>query len=129
MNAAYVHSMQATVERLQAERDEIAGVIITSAKKTFFAGGDLNDLRLVTPETRREFAVGIREIKGQLRALETLGKPVVAAINGAALGGGLEIALAATIASSSMTRRPRSASPRSRSGCCPEPAASLARSA
>jgi 3-hydroxyacyl-CoA dehydrogenase/enoyl-CoA hydratase/3-hydroxybutyryl-CoA epimerase len=94
MNAAYIASMAATVERLEAEREGIAGVIITSAKKTFFAGGDLNDLKRVTPEHAGEFADGIREVKGQLRRLETLGKPVVAAINGAALGGGLEITLA-----------------------------------
>ncbi len=95
MNAAYIASMGATVERLEAEKDEIKGVVITSAKKTFFAGGDLNDLKRVTREQAGEFAAGIREVKSQLRRLETLGKPVVAAINGAALGGGLEIALAA----------------------------------
>jgi len=94
MNAAYIESMGATVDRLQAERDSIRGVVITSAKKTFFAGGDLNDLRQVTREHAAEFAAGIREVKGQLRRLESLGKPVVAAINGAALGGGLEITLA-----------------------------------
>ncbi|HWI73093.1 MAG TPA: 3-hydroxyacyl-CoA dehydrogenase NAD-binding domain-containing protein [Baekduia sp.] len=95
MNRAYIESMGATVERLEAEKDDIKGVVITSAKKTFFAGGDLNDLKAVTREHAAEFAAGIREVKGQLRRLETLGVPVVAAINGAALGGGLEIALAA----------------------------------
>jgi 3-hydroxyacyl-CoA dehydrogenase/enoyl-CoA hydratase/3-hydroxybutyryl-CoA epimerase len=94
MNAAYIESMRATVQRLQAEKDSIAGVVIASAKKTFFAGGNLNDLRRVRPADAEEFAAGIRDIKAQLRALESLGKPVVAAINGAALGGGLEIALA-----------------------------------
>src|SRR4051812_21561868 len=95
MNRAYIASMGATVERLEAEKDDIKGVVLTSAKKTFFAGGDLNDLKQVTREHAAEFAAGIREVKAQLRRLETLGVPVVAAINGAALGGGLEIALAA----------------------------------
>jgi 3-hydroxyacyl-CoA dehydrogenase/enoyl-CoA hydratase/3-hydroxybutyryl-CoA epimerase len=95
MNQAYLESMKATVERLQSEKDEIKGVIITSAKKTFFAGGDLNDLRKVRREDAEEFAEFVRKNKALLRSLETLGKPVVAAINGAALGGGLEIALAA----------------------------------
>ena len=95
MNAAYAASMGATVDRLEAEKDSITGVIITSAKKTFFAGGDLNDLIRTTPgPDAAEFAAGIREVKAQLRRLETLGRPVVAAINGAALGGGLEITLA-----------------------------------
>jgi hypothetical protein len=94
MNADFGASMKKTVERLEAEKDQIAGVVITSAKKTFFAGGDLRDLKKVTPETADEFAGWVRENKALLRRLETLGKPVVAAINGAALGGGLEIALA-----------------------------------
>ena len=94
MNADFGASMKKTVERLEAEKDSISGVVITSAKKTFFAGGDLNDLKKVTPETADEFSGWVRENKALLRRLETLGKPVVAAINGAALGGGLEIALA-----------------------------------
>jgi 3-hydroxyacyl-CoA dehydrogenase/enoyl-CoA hydratase/3-hydroxybutyryl-CoA epimerase len=94
MNAAYAESMGKTVERLQAEKDQIKGVIITSGKKTFFAGGDLNALRLVNKENAQEFGEFLKAAKGQLRTIETLGVPVVAAINGAALGGGLEIALA-----------------------------------
>src|SRR3712207_3224054 len=94
MNAAYAASIRSTVERLEAEKDSITGVVITSAKKTFFAGGDLNDLKKVTDENADEFAGFVREGKAVLRRLETLGKPVVAAINGAALGGGFEITLA-----------------------------------
>ncbi len=95
MNSAYTDSMRSVVARLEQEKDEIKGVIITSAKKTFFAGGDLNALKLVSKENAQEFSGFLSETKAQLRTIETLGVPVVAAINGAALGGGLEIALAA----------------------------------
>ncbi|MBM7059251.1 enoyl-CoA hydratase/isomerase family protein [Pseudomonas sp. UL073] len=94
MNATYVAAMGATVARLSAEQADIAGVIITSAKKTFFAGGDLNDLIKVTKAEASDFYHHVLGLKAQLRTLETLGKPVVAAINGAALGGGWEICLA-----------------------------------
>jgi 3-hydroxyacyl-CoA dehydrogenase / enoyl-CoA hydratase / 3-hydroxybutyryl-CoA epimerase len=94
MNAAYAESMAATLDRLEAEKDSIAGVVVTSAKKTFFAGANLNDLRLVGPGQAKELAEALRVGKAQLRRLETLGRPVVAALNGTALGGGLEIALA-----------------------------------
>src|ERR1700744_483869 len=94
MNAAYAASIKATADRLEAEKDEITGVVITSAKKTFFAGGDLNDLKTATRENAAEVSDWVRDNKPQLRRIETLGKPVVAAINGAALGGGLEICLA-----------------------------------
>ena len=92
MNAAYAESILATVERLEAEKDSIKGVVLTSAKKTFFAGGDLNDLKKA--DDAEQVAEFVRSGKAVLRRLETLGKPVVAAINGAALGGGLEICLA-----------------------------------
>src|SRR4051794_6689877 len=94
MNADYAESIRATVDRLEAEKDSISGVVITSAKKTFFAGGDLNDLKKVTPSNADQFGAMVRDGKAVLRRLETLGKPVVAAINGAALGGGFEITLA-----------------------------------
>lgn len=98
MNALYQSSMAATVERLVAEKDDITGVVLTSAKKTFFAGGDLKDMTAGRGDrTKAEIATEITNstngMKAVLRQLETLGKPVVAAINGAALGGGLEIAL------------------------------------
>jgi len=95
MNGDYAASMRDVVARLQEERESIKGIVITSAKKTFFAGGDLNELKTVTPENAQQFAGFLREVKAQLRTIETLGVPVVAAINGAALGGGFEIALAA----------------------------------
>ncbi|MBX7190194.1 MAG: enoyl-CoA hydratase/isomerase family protein, partial [Solirubrobacterales bacterium] len=94
MNRDYIESMGQIVDRLDAEKESVTGVIITSGKKTFFAGGDLNDLLAVTKEQSVEFAAGIREVKSQLRRLETLGVPVVAAVAGSALGGGLEITLA-----------------------------------
>jgi len=94
MNEHYQESMHKAVNRLVEEKDSITGVVITSAKKTFFAGGDLNGIIQITPEHAGEAFDTVENVKRDLRALETLGKPVVAAINGAALGGGLEIALA-----------------------------------
>jgi len=93
MNEEFRNDFGAVVERLEAE-DQLAGVVLASAKKVFFAGGDLNDLVAITPDRIEDFMAGISRIKDQLRRLEKLPVPVAAAINGAALGGGFEICLA-----------------------------------
>ncbi len=90
----FVESLQGIVDRLEREKETITGVVLTSAKKTFFAGGNLNELKALRKEDAPEFTAHLNRIKGLLRSLETIGRPVVAAVNGAALGGGLELALA-----------------------------------
>ena len=55
MNELFGRSFKETVERLEAEREDITGVILTSAKKTFFAGGNLKDLQSATPEVAEQF--------------------------------------------------------------------------
>ncbi len=95
MNQAFKTSLKQVVDRLYEERDQVRGVILASAKKTFFAGGDLESLASASPEHAAEETAYVNEMKSDMRRLETLGKPVVAALNGTALGGGLEVALVA----------------------------------
>jgi 3-hydroxyacyl-CoA dehydrogenase/enoyl-CoA hydratase/3-hydroxybutyryl-CoA epimerase len=94
MNGDFREAILATADRIEKEIDSISGVIYASAKKTFFAGGDLNELIKARPEDAKEFFNMVETIKAPLRKIETLGIPVAAAINGAALGGGYEICLA-----------------------------------
>jgi 3-hydroxyacyl-CoA dehydrogenase/enoyl-CoA hydratase/3-hydroxybutyryl-CoA epimerase len=94
MNEAFINSFKETLDRLEAEKDAIKGVVVTSGKSMFFAGADLKDLRRARPEDADQVGEMVREIKSLERRLEMLGKPVAAAINGPALGGGLEICLA-----------------------------------
>lgn len=93
MNAAFQVDLAAVLERLGTEKEQVKGVIFTSAKTTFFAGGDLRWLITATPADAPVFFGSIQKLKSLLRGLEKLGRPVVAAMNGSALGGGLELAL------------------------------------
>ena len=92
MNDEYHQAMSATLEKLEAE-EGLTGVVFASAKKVFFAGGDLNDLVAASPENAEQFFTGVESMKADLRRLEKSPVPVAAAINGAALGGGYELCL------------------------------------
>jgi enoyl-CoA hydratase len=79
-----------------ARRDESVGVVILTGagEKAFIAGADIGELAKLSPVEGREHALRGQAVVGRL---ENLGKPVIAAVNGYALGGGCELAMACTI--------------------------------
>jgi 3-hydroxyacyl-CoA dehydrogenase / enoyl-CoA hydratase / 3-hydroxybutyryl-CoA epimerase len=83
---------EATAQVLK-DRNQIRGIVLASAKTTFFAGADLKGLMRHKASDAVAVFNEIEQMKRNFRALETLGKPVVSCINGAALGGGWEVAL------------------------------------
>ena len=86
----YFKSLLENIVKLENESD-LKGVILTSAKKTFLAGADLEMLySLREAKACYEFVEAGKLI---MRRFEQLGKPIVAAINGTALGAGMELAL------------------------------------
>jgi len=89
---------------LDLKRDgSIRAVILTgSGEKAFVAGADINELAVQTPITGREHALAGQHV---LDLIEHIGKPVIAAINGYALGGGCELALACTLRIAADTAR------------------------
>ncbi len=91
MNARFEPGMRDLCDKLEAE-EGLTGVVFASAKSTFFAGGDLKDILATMEAGQREFEL-IENSKATYRRLEKLPVPVVAAINGAALGGGYELCL------------------------------------
>ena len=95
MSQAWQQNFIACVDRVIADKDKLRGVILASAKASFFAGADLKGVLRLTEKDAPEVYRGIEAMKAAFRKLELSGRPVVAAINGAALGGGWEICLAA----------------------------------
>src|SRR6185436_13245391 len=83
--------------------DEMRAIVLTgSGEKSFVAGADINELAVQTPVTGREHALSGQHV---FDLLENLGKPVIAAINGFALGGGCELAMACTLRLAADTAR------------------------
>ena len=95
MTEAFQKAFTEAVARLSREKDSTKGVILASAKKTFFAGAELKDVLKFGPNDGPKVFRWIEAAKKDMRALETLGIPVVAALEGSALGGGWEYALSA----------------------------------
>jgi len=78
---------------LVRDNERIKGVLLASAKSTFFAGAELKGVLELRPEDAAEAFARLEAMKKSFRTIETLGRPVVAMLNGAALGGGWEVAL------------------------------------
>ena len=85
--------LDAVAAQVAKDKDAIRGIILASAKSTFFAGADLKGVMRMKPEDATRVFVEIERIKKNFRIIETLGKPVVSCLNGTALGGGWEVAL------------------------------------
>ncbi len=81
------------VAQVLKDKDAIKGIILASAKSTFFAGADLKGAMRLKPTDASAIFTEIELVKRNFRTLETLGKPVVSCLNGTALGGGWEVAL------------------------------------
>jgi enoyl-CoA hydratase len=97
LNALNRKTIEELGECLKAARhdDAVRVLILTGAgEKAFVAGADINELAKQTPVNGKEFALFGQEV---IHRLETIGKPSIAAINGFALGGGCEVALACTM--------------------------------
>jgi enoyl-CoA hydratase/carnithine racemase len=97
LNALNRKTIEELGECLKAARhdDAVRVLILTGAgEKAFVAGADINELAKQTPVNGKEFALFGQEV---IHRLETSGKPSIAAINGFALGGGCEVALACTM--------------------------------
>lgn len=75
------------------DKDALKGIILASAKSTFFAGADLKAVMRLTPADAPKAYAEIERVKKNFRTLETLGVPVASCLNGTALGGGWEVAL------------------------------------
>ena len=85
--------LAAVTEQVVKDKDRLRGLILASAKSTFFAGADLKGVMRLRADDAPKVYAEIERVKRCFRTLETLGIPVVSCINGSALGGGMEVAL------------------------------------
>src|SRR4026209_2595851 len=94
LNSQTIDELRRAALELKAD-GEIRVIVLTGAgEKSFVAGADINELAVQTPVTGREHALAGQHV---FDLVENMGKPVIAAINGYALGGGCELAMACTL--------------------------------
>jgi 3-hydroxyacyl-CoA dehydrogenase / enoyl-CoA hydratase / 3-hydroxybutyryl-CoA epimerase len=94
VNGAFLQALADAVDRLTAHRASVTGVIVTSGKPAFSAGADLAELAELGPAKVPLMTSRIGLFTELFRRIETLGRPVVAAINGSAVGAGYQLTLA-----------------------------------
>jgi enoyl-CoA hydratase len=102
LNSQTIDELRRAILELKAD-GEIRAIVLTGAgEKSFVAGADINELAVQTPVTGREHALTGQHV---FDLIENIGKPVIAAINGFALGGGCELAMACTLRLAADTAR------------------------
>ena len=102
LNAVTIDELRRAMLDLKID-DSVRAIIVTGAgEKSFVAGADINELAVQTPVTGREHALSGQHV---FDLLENMGKPIIAAINGFALGGGCELAMACTLRLAADTAR------------------------
>lgn len=94
LNRQLLGELSAAIAQLGAAEDVRVLVLTGSGERAFAAGADIGELASLGPEDARRFAEAGQAL---FRAIETLGKPSIAAVNGFALGGGCELAMACTL--------------------------------
>jgi 3-hydroxyacyl-CoA dehydrogenase/enoyl-CoA hydratase/3-hydroxybutyryl-CoA epimerase len=94
MNDDFLAMMNAVLDDLESRGAALKGLVLTSAKNTFLAGGDLSLMGRACKGEEAALFAHFERLKSYLRRIEKLGVPTVAALNGTALGGGYELALA-----------------------------------
>ncbi len=113
LNDATIAELGQAIDEVRA-RDDIAGLIVTGAGRAFIAGADISELSSQTPTIAKTRAQNGQSV---FRRFETSPKPVIAAVNGFALGGGCELALACHIRIAS--EKAKFGQPEVKLGTCP----------
>jgi enoyl-CoA hydratase len=114
INRRSLEELSAVLDDARNDNDVRVLILTGSGDKAFIAGADIHELAQMTPLSGRETALFGQ---GVFRKIETLGKPTIAAINGFALGGGCELALACSIRLASRTAK--LGQPEVKLGICP----------